>query len=127
VKFNRYGAIPCDAGIPRGARQERSRIPSLETSFPEIGLYPSGGRPHGRKVGLSGAWMGATYRLGGQRFRTFAIEIEPVLLPVHRPTLFNRLYMFGGGDAEPQERQDHGTKADVGLRAFANVPTPRTP
>ena len=76
---------------------------------------------------LSDFWMDATRRLGGLRLLTFAIKIEPVLLPVHGPTFFKILYVLGVGDAKSQERQDHGANADARLRAFSDVPTSRTP
>jgi hypothetical protein len=70
--------------------------------------------------------MTASGRLGRYRSFTFAKSIESVLLPIHRPTLFKRLDLLGIGDAEPHERQEHCTNADMRLRAFTNMPTMRT-
>lgn len=71
--------------------------------------------------------MDATGDLGGRRGRTFAIEIKPILLPVRYPTFLKNVHLLGGGDVESSKRQDHGAHTDVRLRAFANMPTPRTP
>jgi hypothetical protein len=72
-------------------------------------------------------WIYATRAPGDRRFRAFAIKIEPVLLPVCSPNFFKIPYVLGVPDAESQERQDHGAKTDVRLRAVSNVPTSRTP
>lgn len=48
--------------------------------------------------------MDATRAPASRRFPAFAIEIEPVLLPVHRPTFLKVPYVLGVGDAESQER-----------------------
>src|SRR5258708_1441298 len=81
--------------------------------------------PLGRIVALPDVWMGAN--LGGQRGHAFAIEIEPVLLPVGGPTFLKSVCLLGREDTESSKRQNHGANTDVRLRAFANVPTPRTP
>jgi hypothetical protein len=70
--------------------------------------------------------MSATGDLGGRRGHAFTIEIKPNLLPVRCPTFLNGVCMLGGGDTESSKGQDHGANTDVGLRAFANMPTPRT-
>src|SRR5712692_8639515 len=71
--------------------------------------------------------MSATGDLVGRRGHAFTIEIKPNLLPVRCPTFLNGVCLLGGGDTESSKRQDHGANTDVGLRAFANMPTPRTP
>ena len=70
--------------------------------------------------------MTALGRLGRWKPLTFAKNIEFVLLPVHRPTLFKHLDLLSVGDAESYERQEHCTNADMRLRAFTNMPTMRT-
>ena len=70
--------------------------------------------------------MSATGDLGGRRGHAFTIEIKPNLLPVRCPTFLNGVCLLGGGDTESSKGQDHGANTDVGLRAFANMPTPRT-
>ena len=71
-------------------------------------------------------WMEATRRLRGWRFRAFAVKIEPILPPVHRPRFLKSLDAFGVRNAESQERKQHGANADVGRRSFTDMPTPRT-
>jgi hypothetical protein len=44
--------------------------------------------------------MEATRRLRGWRFRTFAVKIEPILPPVHRPRFLKSLDAFGVRNAE---------------------------
>jgi len=70
--------------------------------------------------------MTAAWHLGRWKPFNFAKNIESVLLPVQRPTLFKRLDPLGVGDAESYERQQHCTNADMRLRAFTNMPTMRT-
>src|SRR2546421_4254374 len=53
-----------------------------------------------------------------------AVNIEPLVLPIGGPSLFDGLCRFGGINVEPNDGQEHGAKADVRLRAFTNVPTP---
>jgi hypothetical protein len=67
--------------------------------------------------------MVATGHLDGPRRGTFTINIKPILLSVRRPTFFKSACLFGGGDTESSERQDHGANANVRFRAWANVPT----
>ena len=76
---------------------------------------------------LPDLWMDATGDSAGRRGHAFAIEIKPILLPVRRPTLLESVGLPGGGDTESSRRQDHGTNTDVWVRAFANMPAPRTP
>ena len=71
--------------------------------------------------------MGATGELGGRRGHAFAIEIKLILLPIRCPTFLKSVCRLGGGDTESSKRQDHGANTDVRLRAFANMPTQRTP
>ena len=70
--------------------------------------------------------MTAAGHLGRGMPLTFAKNIEPVLLPVQRPTLFKRFNLLGVGDTESHERQEHCTNADMRLCAFTNMPTMRT-
>ena len=70
--------------------------------------------------------MTAEGHLGRSKPLTFAKNVESVLLPVQRPTLFERLDLLGVGDAESLERQEHCTNADMRLCAFTNMPTMRT-
>jgi hypothetical protein len=70
--------------------------------------------------------MTASAHLGRWKPATFAKNIEFVLLPVQRPTLFKNLDLLGVGDAESHERQEHCTNADMRLRASTNMPTMRT-
>ena len=82
----------------------------------------------GRKVGLSYRWMSmtASWHLGRWESPNFAKNVEFVLLPVQRPTLFKRLGLLGADDIESYERQEHCTNADMRLPAFTNMPTMRT-
>jgi hypothetical protein len=84
--------------------------------------------PSGRVVGLSDLWMSmtASWHLGRWESPNFAKNIEFVLLPVHRPTLFKHLELLCVGDAESHERQEHCTNADMRMCAFTNMPTMRT-
>lgn len=77
--------------------------------------------------GLWNLWMGATRGFLCCCWRMSAVKIEPVLLPVHRPTLHQSFYTFGVGNAESEERQQRGANADVQRRSFTDVPTARTP
>ena len=70
--------------------------------------------------------MTASGHLGRWKPLTFAKNIESVLLPVQRPTLFKSLDLLGIGDAESYERQEHCTNADMRMCAFTNMPTMRT-
>jgi hypothetical protein len=67
--------------------------------------------------------MVATGHLDGPRIGAFTINIKAILLSVRRPTFFKSVCLFGGGDTESSERQDHGANANVRFRAWANVPT----
>jgi hypothetical protein len=67
--------------------------------------------------------MTAARHLGRWKPLTLAKNVESVLLPVHRPTLFKCLDLLGIGDAESNERQEHCTNADMRLRALTYVPT----
>jgi hypothetical protein len=71
--------------------------------------------------------MDAAADLGRRRRHAFAVEIKPILLPVRCPTFLETVCLPGGGDTESRKRQDHGANADVRVRAFANMPTSRTP
>jgi hypothetical protein len=71
--------------------------------------------------------MDATGDLAGRRRPAFAIDIKPILVPVRCPAFLKSACLLGGGDTESSKRQDHGANTDVRLRAFANMPTPRTP
>jgi hypothetical protein len=71
--------------------------------------------------------MRATDSLNGRRCSALAIDIEPSLLPVCSPTFLKSVNRLGGGDTESSNRQDHGANTDVGLRAFADMSTLRTP
>jgi hypothetical protein len=53
-----------------------------------------------------------------------AVNIDPLVLPIGVPSLFDGLCRFGGINVEPNDGQEHGANADVRLRAFTNVPTP---
>ena len=70
--------------------------------------------------------MTASWHLGRWESPNFAKNIEFVLLPVHRPTLFKHLELLCVGDAESHERQEHCTNADMRMCAFTNMPTMRT-
>ena len=65
--------------------------------------------------------------VSGPWYQAFAVKIKLLLLSVRCPTFLNSVCLLGGGDTESSKRQDHGANTDVGLRAFANMPTPRTP
>ena len=67
--------------------------------------------------------MTASWHLGRWESPNFAKNVEFVLLPVHRPTLFKCLDLLGIGDAESNERQEHCANADMRLRALTYVPT----
>jgi len=71
--------------------------------------------------------MDATGDLEGRRGRAFVIEVKPILLPVRCPRFLKSVDLIGGEDPESSERQDHGANTGVRLRAFANMPTLRTP
>jgi hypothetical protein len=71
--------------------------------------------------------MRARDDLDGLRRHTLPIEIEPIPLPVRCPTFLKSVYRLGGGDAESNQRQDHGANTDVRVRAFANMPATRAP
>jgi len=75
---------------------------------------------------LSDLWMTAEGRIDRSERLVFAKNIEFILLPVGRPTLFKRLDLFGVGDAESCKRQQHCTNADMRLCAFTNMATMRT-
>jgi hypothetical protein len=66
--------------------------------------------------------MTASEHLGSWKRLTFAKNVEFVLLPVRRPTLFKRLDLLGVSDAESHERQEHCTNADIRLPTFTNMP-----
>ena len=52
--------------------------------------------------GLSDLWMEATRRLRGWHFHTFAVKIEPIPQPVHRPRCLKSRDAFGVRNAESQ-------------------------
>jgi hypothetical protein len=66
--------------------------------------------------------MTASWHLGRWESPNFAKNVEFVLLPVQRPTLFKRLGLLGADDIESYERQEHCTNADMRLPAFTNMP-----
>ena len=55
------------------------------------------------------------------------MKIEPILPAVGSPTLFQSVCLFVGGDTEMSERKDHGANTHMRLRAWADMPTLRTP
>ena len=71
--------------------------------------------------------MDAAGDLEGRRGRAFAIEVKPILLPVRCPRFLKGVDLIGGDDPESSQRQDHGANTGARLRAFANMPTLRTP
>jgi hypothetical protein len=61
------------------------------------------------------------------RSRPFAIQVKLILFAVRRPPFFEGMYLLGGGDTESGQRQDHGSNADMGRRARADISAVPTP
>lgn len=70
--------------------------------------------------------MDATGHSGG-RVGTFAVEIEPVLLPVDLPTSFEGFDVIGFDDTESKQRAEHGSNTNARFRAGTNMAAPRAP
>jgi len=65
--------------------------------------------------------VGTRKVLNRRRSRPFAIQVEFILFAVSRPPLFESTYGLHGRDTESAQRQNHGSNADMGRRARANV------
>jgi hypothetical protein len=65
--------------------------------------------------------------LDRRRGNASSIEIKPIPFSVLCPTFLKSVNLLGGRDTESSKRQYYGANANVRLRAFANMPTVRTP
>src|ERR1019366_9485458 len=62
---------------------------------------------------------------GRRWIQCLATEVEALLFSVRGPTFFKGFYRLGGGETEPDERQDHGPDSYMRLGAFADMSAPR--